>query len=397
MNTNSNNSNQSNNWQTIKRGKKKSPQKLIETDQYPKTLKGFFDAGYCVFHFMGRCNNGTDCQSKHMEDNIIFKQLQKILLDPIKIPQISNNRSNIISFIKQNTAVGEYKMEPFLTSCYYSIRNIPCNNMKEKRFVKYEIKFNQKNIGIYICYPEKKTCKTRVTCGFHFDVEYSFKHNQFHIENIISNEDEQPSIKKEKKEEKKEEKLSPAESILNFPELKSKKQIKKEKEIKVEEKKIKKKEKPQLPKEEPKEEKENEKKVSFLDMAKSISKNENNKQEIIVEIDIHQEIKDIDSKTKDQLKELLKKVIDNNKKLSKDNEYLMKRNAELGYLEFIGQLPIPVPQNNHKKNYYDDDDIDENQTLDDDDYDYDYSRVDPKYRLSDEQIMDAYTDTEFNF
>lgn len=183
--------NENSTWKSVSKSKYKKyypKEKSKEEDiVYPKTLKGFFEDGYCIYHFMSKCDNETKCNSKHMpSDHMIFRMLRKILLDPFEIPNIKNTRTEIIDYIKENTSVKEYNMNPYLTSCWYAIRNVTCNNVKHKRFIKYDITYNDKIVPIYICFPVAKSCKTRVTCGFHFDVEYEYKDQQFSIKNIIS-------------------------------------------------------------------------------------------------------------------------------------------------------------------------------------------------------------------
>lgn len=181
-------SNNKNTWQSTASRSKKSPSngKPKETVVYPKRLKEFFETNYCIYHFMDKCTGGDKCESKHMEQNQLFKNLQRIILNPIRIPKLNINQTDMNDYLKKNSPIGEYGMEPYITACWYAIQNKKCNNAKNGRYIMYQANFGNKVIPIYICYPDVSTCKTRVTCGFHFDIEYSFTNNVFNVENVIS-------------------------------------------------------------------------------------------------------------------------------------------------------------------------------------------------------------------
>jgi hypothetical protein len=181
-------SNYKNNWQSTVSRSKKSPSngKQKDTVVYPKRLKEFFETNYCIYHFMDKCTGGDKCESTHMEQNQLFKNLQRIILNPIRIPKLNINQNDMNDYLKKNSPIGKYGMEPYITACWYAIQHKKCNNAKNSRYIMYQANFGNKVIPIYICYPDVSTCKTRVTCGFHFDIEYSFTNNVFNVENVIS-------------------------------------------------------------------------------------------------------------------------------------------------------------------------------------------------------------------
>lgn len=177
-------------WKSYSSKSKRSPQskrgESNDTIVYPKRLQDFFTNNYCIYHFMGKCTGGNKCESKHMDQNKLFFELQRLIRNPTSISNLDINQSNVNKFIKKNSPVGEYDMEPYTTSCWYAIRNQKCNNVQNGRYIVYQAKFKNRSIPIHICYPDAKKCKTRVTCGFHFDIEYSFNNNNFSIENVTS-------------------------------------------------------------------------------------------------------------------------------------------------------------------------------------------------------------------
>lgn len=173
----------SNGWQNKK--VKKSPVKK-DKDEIPNQLSEIFKQNYCVYFMMGKCNNGSRCMNIHMSENVLFEKLQRIIMDPTQIPKLMDNRSIISKYVLKNTDVKEYGKPPFLTSCWYSLRNMDCNNMKKGRYTIYNFNFDGEEVPLHICYPEKHTCKTRVTCGLHFDIKFKYIDNVFMMEQLLN-------------------------------------------------------------------------------------------------------------------------------------------------------------------------------------------------------------------
>jgi flagellar biosynthesis GTPase FlhF len=112
----------------------------------------------------------------------------------------------------------------------------------------YIFRFGHQEIPLKICFPRKSDCKTRVTCGVHFDIDYSNENNQFKVLHLFSTlpseekeeektEKVEKAEKKENKEEKKVEEFPPLvekkeeKKVEEFPPLVEKKEEKKEKKI----------------------------------------------------------------------------------------------------------------------------------------------------------------------
>ncbi len=283
-------------WSLVKQ-KRKSPKKEI-----PNTLKEFFETGHCIYHFKGKCTGGSKCEGKHMEPNSIFKNLQMILRDPTKIHGLKDSRSDITASIKKDSIVSGYKKEPFLTTCWYSITNTVCDNIKHKRFIKYDFKFKDQIIPIYICYPDISTCRSRVTCGFHFDIQFSYINNTFNVTKLISSIDEYHLEESNKKDSIKQESVE-------------KESVKKEVNPTVTVKIIK------------KEVVVNEKNIELLPT-------EQKQKTIGKDLYIDLEVSGLNQKTKEELKELIQILLDN-------NNALFKRNAELSYTNNILSIPVP--------------------------------------------------------
>lgn len=203
-------------WQ--KKKAKKSPMKKPEKD-VPNQLSEIFKQNYCVYFLMGKCNNGSRCINIHMNKDVLFEKLQKIIMDPTQIPNLSNDRSDISNYIMENTNIKKYGKPPFLTSCWYSLRNMDCNNMKDGRYIIYNFDFDGEEVPLYICYPKAHTCKTRVTCGLHFDIKFKYVDNTFTMESLLSpeaSEDRVEEVSIEKKEsDPKDEELSELRNMIS--------------------------------------------------------------------------------------------------------------------------------------------------------------------------------------
>ena len=336
-------------WTSVKRKHKK--QIVIEKPIIQQTLKEFFQTNHCIFHFMGRCNNGPACSNFHMEENYIFKNLQKILLDPTRITDLKDTRLQITSFIKKNTPVGKYKMEPFLTSCWYAVRNRTCNNFRNERHFKYDFHFKDQIIPIYICYPDISRCKYRVTCGIHFDIQYTYSATSFNVTQLISSlkiekkndiivdinltNNDFPSLSL-KKSSKFNTKTNKSDTFLNNaflkivknPPMSLKSSSKSNTKINKSDTFLK------IVNKEPVDQiiKEN-----VTDTQPQILVNKNTS---VMELSLELEVSDIEGKNQNELRKLVRTLIANN------NE-LFKRNAELNYTNNILRLPIP------KSNYSD--------------------------------------------
>lgn len=169
------NKNHKNNKNNVKNNKNKKSKNNHENNNIQiLNLKSYFNDGYCIFHFLGKCKNINNCTHKHMnEKSDIYLQLRRIIIDPTKIPYIFKYKNQIIQEICKLT---NFKLTTFLTSCTYFLRDIPCNNIKEGRYIKFNLNFNNKDIPIYICYLDPKNCRTRLTCGFHLDLDIKIQH-----------------------------------------------------------------------------------------------------------------------------------------------------------------------------------------------------------------------------
>ena len=154
-------------WSTVMN--KKSP-KTNETKR--TTLKD-----HCIFSFIGTCNNHR-CTKSHNEN----RQLQNIAKNPLNIFDLDTQ-----SQIKKSISDSLNNEKPiFFTSCSFCFRNIPCHNVIAGRIVKFDTTFNNKNTSMYACYPEISTCKNKIPCGFHYDIEYNGIGRDFEIIRVIS-------------------------------------------------------------------------------------------------------------------------------------------------------------------------------------------------------------------
>lgn len=159
-------------------GRKKSPQMMNDT------LMNIFRKNYCIFHLTGNCSNKS-CHSVHMERGSLFQKLQRTIQDPMSMPNLRTEKSDILNHILKNTDVKNYKMPPYITSCWYHLRNKPCNNTLANRCTNYVFNFGGNDIRLNICYPEMKMCKTRATCGLHFNIDFEFQNNHFKIKKLV--------------------------------------------------------------------------------------------------------------------------------------------------------------------------------------------------------------------
>lgn len=167
-------------WKSTNR-KEKSPNKMNTT------LMKIFQQNHCIYHFMGNCNNGSKCNFIHMEKGQLFQKLQKMIQDPMTIQYFEGNSSDILKHIMNTTDIKQYNLQPFLTSCFYSMWNMNCSNIKSNRHTNYTFKFKEKDVVLSICYQDPKMCKKRVMCGLHFDVEFEFKNNSLKIIDLFDN------------------------------------------------------------------------------------------------------------------------------------------------------------------------------------------------------------------
>jgi hypothetical protein len=302
---------------------------------YPSTLKGFFVDNYCYFHFTGYCKDGSKCQRKHMQKNNLFKQLQKIIADPMKIYGIETIEEDILKFIKEKTPIGENNLEPYLTTCMYDLKGSKCGNYERKRFIEYDIKFNNTKITVYICHPDISKYGRRIPCGIHYDIEYTNDNDFFKVTKIISIANtKSPNIKKKQKNNKKSVDLT----LSEFPQLSSTnniidKKINNSANIVLKEtKKI----------------DNNEGFNKFNGLKRKFILVNDNKDKPLDVFNSNLSLNDIDNKTTDELKDLVKELLIR-------NDELMKRNIDLSHTNEILSLPVPRHKysskllNNHSK------------------------------------------------
>ena len=184
-------------WQEVK---SKQTKVKNDNDGVKHTLVNFLnnnDNQICVYSILKRCRNKDNCDRVHLDKNFIEFNLNKIILDPTRIPGIKSDRNQIIDTIKNNDVFNKKTYLPFLTACTFALNGDKCINHSSGRIITVQLDFNGKKIPITICYPDFNKCKERITCGFHLDFSFTIDyiekklviHDVFKIESIVDNVD----------------------------------------------------------------------------------------------------------------------------------------------------------------------------------------------------------------
>lgn len=144
----------------------------------------------CIHHIYEKCSNRKRCRYTHINNAKLFYEINNIFKNPYNIKNSNITEKQLIENIKLQKNIFNTNKKPFVSSCIYAITNQQCQNFNDGRYVISPIKINNKIIPVHICYPDISKCKTRIICGLHFDMEFSFKNNVFDISKFISFDDE---------------------------------------------------------------------------------------------------------------------------------------------------------------------------------------------------------------
>ncbi len=140
-----------NDWNKPRQKNKKYNKKTRFTEK-EISFNQILDQGYCIFHFVGKCQG--KCRLKHLEStDRIFHLIKDVLMNPSNYLNFDKKRF-LDNFDCQNKS-------SFFTICFYSARGVPCLNSDKGRF--------QKCGGYHVCYPELQKCKHKITFSLHTD------------------------------------------------------------------------------------------------------------------------------------------------------------------------------------------------------------------------------------
>lgn len=165
--------------------KKKSPRK--EHPSLKSSLRELFK-DYCLFDLQKKCKNEEKCEHTHLDILPISRYISDILKNPILLDGIQSKKSDIVSFLKENTEIGKSNINNiYLRTCVYYLINGRCSSQKEDRIVNMDIKFRDTIIPISICYPDPKKAPSHgITCAIHYDFDFNFEYNRMNIIDLLS-------------------------------------------------------------------------------------------------------------------------------------------------------------------------------------------------------------------
>ena len=194
----------------------KSKKKTIRNEVLRKFLLSDELKNTCILHLMGKCRRGTGCSFDHVDlSDTIYAFSKDLYYDFTHIEGIQFRRVDIIRFI---LGIFGDDRSINLTNCTFHQKGTICHNEKKGNFIKFPMKFKNKDMTLHICYAEN----SRFTlCGMHIDYVIEETRSKFKVTDIISKPQELHLHRRSRDDDADTEPVDFESKEADFPELNS--------------------------------------------------------------------------------------------------------------------------------------------------------------------------------